>query len=394
MSELARQIVAMTDEQLTSEYWVSTKSGRLFKISAVSDEDETREVTYYRVGEAEGWTRPLVKFAGRFRIASKHEIFQALVSQMRECQLADGDQEVGFLIEPDHRHELENMVLYPETRQTLQIGLNRVLRRAELEEAWQLSRIEPRANRCVLNLHGPPGTGKTMSAYAVAKRFNKKIYQVDYSQIISKWVGETAKMIAAAFESARRHDAILFFDEADSLMSKRIDMSGEAQSWATSINQNRNVFMQELDRHDGVVLMSTNKFCNFDEAFLRRVACHIPYRLPNRMMRVKLFKLHLPENNRVRVDNWEVLGRASKNFSGGDILNVVVNAINRASLADDPAAWFLTTDDLTAEVTRVAEAKKQHGSRVDENYVPLADSTAASTLVRPPIASDASDGAE
>lgn len=390
MSELARQIIAMTDEQLTSEYWVSTKSGRLFKISAVSGEREAREVTYYRVGEAEGWTRPLAKFAERFRVASKHEIFQALVNSLREQTPADGtEQEVGFLVEPDHRHELENMVLYPETRQQLQIGLNRVLRRAELEEAWQLSRIEPRANRCVLNLHGPPGTGKTMSAYAVAKRFNKKVYQVDYSQIISKWVGETAKQIAAAFESARRHDAILLFDEADSLMSKRIDMSGEAQSWATSINQNRNVFMQELDRHDGVVLMSTNKFCNFDEAFLRRVACHIPYRLPNRAMRVKLFKLHLPENNRVRVDNWDAIGRGSKNFSGGDILNVVVNAINRASLADDPAAWFLTTDDLMAEITRVAEAKKQHGTRVDENYTPLADSSAtASAITRPSTASD------
>jgi SpoVK/Ycf46/Vps4 family AAA+-type ATPase len=370
--------MAMTDEQLTSEYWVSMKSGCLFKISAVSGENETREVTYYRVGDAEGWTRPLAKFAVRFRVASKHEIFQALVNVLREHQSAGGDQEVGFLVEPDHRHELEHMVLYPETRQALQIGLNRVLRRAELEEAWQLSRIEPRANRCVLNLHGPPGTGKTMSAYAVAKRLNKKIYQVDYSQIISKWVGETAKMIAAAFESARRHEAILLFDEADSLMSKRIDMSGEAQSWATSINQNRNVFMQELDRHDGVVLMSTNKFGNFDEAFLRRVACHIPYRLPNQEMRVKLFKLHLPDNNRVRVDNWEAIGRASKNFSGGDILNVVVNAINRASLADDPAAWFLTTDDLLSEINRVAEAKKQHGSRVDGAYAPLASDSATS----------------
>lgn len=391
MSELARQIIAMTDEQLTSEYWVSTKSGRLFKISAVAGEGPTREVTYYRVGDSEGWTRPLAKFADRFRSATKHELFQALVNSLREQTPADGEnQEVGFLVDPDHRHELENMVLYTETRQSLQVGLNRVMRRNELEEVWQLSRIEPRANRCVLNLHGPPGTGKTMSAYAVAKRFGKKVYQVDYSQIISKWVGETAKMISAAFECARRHDAILLFDEADSLVSKRVDMSGEAQSWATSINQNRNVFMQELDRHDGVVLMSTNKFCNFDEAFLRRIACHIPYRLPNRAMRIKLFKVHLPENNRVRVDNWETIGKASKNFSGGDIFNVVVNTINRASLADDPASWFLTTDDLMAEIARVAEAKKQHGSRVDECYAPLRGD-AVPQPARPAEANDSDD---
>jgi SpoVK/Ycf46/Vps4 family AAA+-type ATPase len=99
------------------------------------------------------------------------------------------------------------------------------------------------------------------------------------------------------------------------------------ESCSTSINQNRNCLMQELDRFDGVVIVTTNLFENYDPALLRRIQRHIKFRLPDASMRRELFALHLPNPDRVQAD-YAVLAELSRGLSGGDILNVCVNAIH------------------------------------------------------------------
>ena len=96
----------------------------------------------------------------------------------------------------------------------------------------------------------------------------------------------------------------MFFDEADSLLSKRV---ATGESCSTSINQNRNTLMQELDRFDGVVIVTTNLFENYDPALLRRIQRHIHFRLPNASMRRELFALHRVNSDRVTAD-YDVLG--------------------------------------------------------------------------------------
>ncbi len=178
----------------------------------------------------------------------------------------------------------------------------------------------------------------------------------DYSAVISKYLGDTAKHIAQAFARAAELGAVLFFDEADSLLSRRVDMN---ESCATSINQNRNVLMQCLDRFDGIVIMTTNLFGNYDPALLRRIARHIEFKLPDRSMRGRLFELHLPNRERVNAD-LETLAGATQGLSGGDILNVCVNAIFAGSTADDPAEWLITQAVLLVEIAKVREAERQH----------------------------------
>ena len=95
----------------------------------------------------------------------------------------------------------------------------------------------------------------------MALKLGQPLYQVDYSAVISKYLGDTAKHISRAFKRATHHGAALFLDEADSLLSKRVSLD---ESCATSINQNRNCLMQELDRFEGVVIMTTNLFGNYD----------------------------------------------------------------------------------------------------------------------------------
>jgi hypothetical protein len=185
----------------------------------------------------------------------------------REAQQED-EPEVGVLVQPGPRHELGGLILHRGVKQQIFDGLRAIQIRDQLEEVWSISRLQPQQGRCILNFYGPPGTGKTRAAQGVAHRLGQPLYQVDYSAVISKYLGDTAKHIKLAFERATHHGAVLFLDEADSLLSKRVSLD---ESCATSINQNRNTLMQELDRFEGVVVMTTNLFGNYDDALLRRV---------------------------------------------------------------------------------------------------------------------------
>jgi ATP-dependent 26S proteasome regulatory subunit len=179
---------------------------------------------------------------------------------------------------------------------------------------------------------------------------------VDYSAVISKYLGDTAKHIKAIFQAAAEQDAVLFFDEADSLLSRRVP-AGE--SCSTSINQNRNCLMQELDRFDGVVIVTTNLFENYDPALLRRIQSHIKFRVPNASMRRELFALHLPNPERVRAD-YAALAELSRGLSGGDILNICLNAIYAGSTDANPQRWLVTQAMIEAEIAKARKAKAEH----------------------------------
>ena len=264
--------------------------------------------------------------------------------------------DVGMLVQSEPRHDLDKMILHPEVKTDIHAGLRALEIRADLDRIWNLSSIQPQQGRCILNFYGPPGTGKTRAALGIALRLGKPLYQVDYSAVISKYLGDTAKHIKAAFAAARDQDAVLFFDEADSLLSKRVS-TGE--SCSTSINQNRNCLMQELDRFDGVVIVTTNLFENYDPALLRRIQRHIKFRNPDASMRRELFALHLPNPDRVQAD-YAVLSELSKGLSGGDILNMCVNAIHAGSTDADPAKWLVTQGMLEREIAEAKKAKAEH----------------------------------
>ncbi len=271
-------------------------------------------------------------------------------------KFGEGNIEVGILAIPDERDSFANLVLHEETINDIDLALRAIHLRKQMEQLWNIQLIAPQQGRCIINMFGPSGTGKTRASVAIARKLGKNLYQIDYSTIISKYLGDTAKHIVHAFSRARDLDCILFFDEADSLLSARIDMDHPC---ATSINQNRNTLMQELDRFDGVVIMTTNMFQNFDRAMLRRIARHIHFQLPNSEMRKRLFELHLPNMDRVKAS----LGNAaaqSDGLSGGDILNICLSAIYAASAHKDTAKWIVTDEHLMAEIMKVKAVNTEH----------------------------------
>lgn len=276
--------------------------------------------------------------------------------------------DVGVLIQPEERYDLDRLVLYAEARREIDSALRSVLMREELEAVWRLSQIQPQSGRCILNFYGPPGTGKTRAALGIARRLGRPLYQVDYPAIISKYLGDTAKHIALAFRRATEEGAVLFFDEADSLLSRRVAVG---ESCSTSINQNRNALMQELDRFGGVVITTTNLFGNYDPALLRRIARHIKFRLPNAAMREAILRTHLPNLERVDADLRAVAIEA-RGLSGGDLLNACLNAIHAGSAEPDPARWRVTAQLLLDEIAQIRATKADHanGSRRRRNRFP------------------------
>jgi ATP-dependent 26S proteasome regulatory subunit len=140
------------------------------------------------------------------------------------------------------------------------------------------------------------------------------------------------------------------------LLSKRV-VTGE--SCSTSINQNRNCLMQELDRFDGVVIVTTNLFENYDPALLRRIQRHIKFKLPDASMRRELFALHLPNHSRIEAD-FAILAGLSRGLSGGDILNICLNAIHAGSVDVDPARWMVTQEMLEREIGKARAAREEH----------------------------------
>ena len=192
-----------------------------------------------------------------------------------------------------------------------------------LLDTWGLAERYTEMNGLAANLYGEPGTGKTMAGHAIAKALGKKLLIVDYAEIESKYVGETAKNLTALFKSAEEEGAVIFFDEADALLSKRV--TNMASATDVSVNQTRSVLLNLLNTYKGITLFATNFLQNYDPAFLRRIRYHIHFPLPDADQREILWKQYIPANLPCYA-NCKELAEKYDGISGSDIANAVFNA--------------------------------------------------------------------
>jgi len=193
----------------------------------------------------------------------------------------------GFGIRYDVSASLEDMVLPESVLEQLEL-ICQAARSANALEAWGL----PRARGGVTAVfHGPSGTGKTMAAEAVAGSLGLPLLRADLSQLMDKYVGETEKHLARLLDSARENRCVLLFDEADSLFGKRSEGSRANDKYA---NLSTSYLLQEIERYEGVALLSTNLLGNFDEAFLRRLRYIVRFGIPGAAEREKLWRRALP----------------------------------------------------------------------------------------------------
>ncbi len=138
----------------------------------------------------------------------------------------------------------------------------------------------PQANLC---FYGPPGTGKTQLATYLAEQLDQSLLVKRASDLMSKWVGESEKNIAAMFEEARTEQSILFLDEADSFLR---DRQGMTKSWEVS---EVNELLQQIEHFNGIFICATNLFDQLDQAALRRFSFKIRFDYLKPNQRIHLF---------------------------------------------------------------------------------------------------------
>jgi AAA+ superfamily predicted ATPase len=188
---------------------------------------------------------------------------------------------------------------------------------------WDLDRSIGYGKGIVALFSGPPGTGKTLLAGLIAKELGFELYQVDLSQIFSRWIGETEKALGKVFDQAERAHAVLLFDEADALFAKRTEVEDSRDRYA---NVAVNFLLQRLERYSGVAVLTTNKDSYLDEALRRRLSLHLQLEEPEVAERLRLWRKHLPPLV-PGSDTVDIAALASDyELTGGYIKNVAVRA--------------------------------------------------------------------
>lgn len=228
----------------------------------------------------------------------------------------------------DPVYDFDMVKLPPPTLERIDLAISRILLEREVFDDWGLYAIMPNPV-CAISFFGPPGTGKTLAANAVASKVHKKIIRTSYADIESKYHGEGPKNVRAIFLAAEQQDAVLFIDEADSLLSKRL--TSVSQGSEQAINSMRSELLICLENFHGIVVFATNLVVNYDKAFLSRLI-NIRVDFPDANLRRGIWDAHLhPAPTRPLhipladdVDT-EALGNAYE-ACGREIRNAVVSA--------------------------------------------------------------------
>lgn len=221
------------------------------------------------------------------------------------------------------RYTMDDLIVDDATLSQILDAISYFQNRDLLFLKWGLSERFSQQDGLAVNLYGPPGTGKTMAAHAIVDALHAKMICVDYADIESKYVGETSKNLSKLFQIAEAQNAVIFFDEADALLSKRVTNMTSATD--VSVNQTRSVLLNLLNQYRGVILFATNFIQNFDAAFLRRIKYHIQFHLPNESIREQLWRTYIPSKMPCQVD-YALLARNFPGISGSDIANAVFSA--------------------------------------------------------------------
>lgn len=183
--------------------------------------------------------------------------------------------------------------------------------------------------------NGEPGTGKTLCAEILAGELGLQLFRVSIPRIVSKWVGETEKNISKIFASARASHSVMLFDEADALFTSRVKVESSIDRFA---NMETNLLLQEIERFEGICILTTNHEKNMDEAFRRRLQFKIDFPFPDDKQRARIWRALIPREAPVEDDiDFDLLG---KNFeiTGGYIKNAIVRAAYRAAVHHEPIA--------------------------------------------------------
>jgi AAA+ superfamily predicted ATPase len=261
-------------------------------------------------------------------VAAETLLFDACREETQRDQMA-----VAQEVKTGHR--LGDLVLPPAHRQRLQEVLNYARHRDQVFETWGFAAKIPSSKTLCLLFHGPSGTGKIMAASAIANELGLSLYKIDLANVLSKYIGETEKQLAQMFDQAEAMNIVLFFDEAESLFSKRTETRDAHDRYA---NLQTGYLLQRIETYRGIVILSTNLLKNLDPAFTRRFQFIVEFAFPGAEERLQLWRNAFPPAS-PRADDidFELLAERAP-FSGGNINAAAVAAALYAAADDTPIA--------------------------------------------------------
>lgn len=212
----------------------------------------------------------------------------------------------------------KDLVLQPKTLEEIREIETWLQYNERLMDSWNLKgKIKPGFR---VLFHGPPGTGKTMTACLLGKYTNRDVFRIDLSMVVSKYIGETEKNLSKLFDKAANKDWILFFDEADSIFGKRTNVRDAHDKYA---NQEVSYLLQRIEMHEGLVILASNMKSNIDSSFTRRFNSIIEFENPGINERLLIWRNYLPDS--VKLESDISVKQISKNYelTGANIVNVI-----------------------------------------------------------------------
>lgn len=175
---------------------------------------------------------------------------------------------------------------------------------------------------------GPPGTGKTMGAEAVASELSLPMYRIDLSQVVNKYIGETEKNLRRIFDAAEAADCLLFFDEADALFGKRTEVKDAHDRFA---NIEISYLLERMERFKGLAVLATNRRKDLDEAFVRRLRYIVEFPVPGVEERARIWRQVFPAPVDAHALDIAFLAERFE-LAGGAIRSAAFNACGQAAV--------------------------------------------------------------
>ncbi len=260
------------------------------------------------------------------------------------------EQDIFELITPTT--SLDDVVMHPKTRELMDNLLKQVDKNvvARLKK-WGIKKNSKGIDAKIL-LYGPPGTGKTMTANSLAKSLKKQVLSFDCSKILSKYVGESEQNVRRIFDTYKeicqksKSQPILLLNEADQFLSSRTEVTGGGAD--KMHNQMQNIFLEQIEKFEGILVATTNFLQSLDKAFSRRFDYKIAFEKPNFAQRLDLWRKVLPEEA-VYEEDFDIEELANHPLSGGQIVMVLKNTALKVAIKEEP---IFTNEDFKISIQR------------------------------------------
>ncbi len=217
----------------------------------------------------------------------------------------------------------DDLVVSEDQKRKMKMICDQVKYRGVVNEDWGFAKKSPYGRGLCALFYGSPGTGKTMAVQVMANELGVDLYRIDLSQLTSKYIGETQKNISALFAKAKNINAMLFFDEADSMFAKRSEVKDANDRYA---NADTAFLLQKLEDYEGITILATNYVNNIDDAFKRRIRFMINFVFPTPDVRLMLWQKILPPSTRTDEEiDFEFYAEHFE-LSGSNIKEILTNA--------------------------------------------------------------------